>query len=156
MHCGNPSQPGRLQTSGKGGGAGRSGGGGAGAAHALKTSIPANISSRAASCVLLRTPRIITRPPLADIPRIPDRCETRIVPSGVLSNAKSRTACAAGGQNRQLTAPRGHSVGCYLNNAKVEHYSNFEGSESAIQASSSSRAFASFRSTVSKPSVNEA
>ena len=29
---------------------------------------------------------------LADIPRIPDRCETRIVPSDVLSNAKSRTA----------------------------------------------------------------
>jgi hypothetical protein len=43
---------------------------------------------------------------LTDIPRIPDRCETRIVPSGVLSNGKSRTACAAGGQNRQLTAPR--------------------------------------------------
>src|ERR1700722_4204522 len=31
-----------------------------------------------------------------DIPRIPDRCGTRIVPSGVLSNGKSRTACAAG------------------------------------------------------------
>ena len=43
---------------------------------------------------------------LTDIPRIPDRCETRIVPSGVLSNGKSRPACAAGGQNRQLTAPR--------------------------------------------------
>jgi hypothetical protein len=43
---------------------------------------------------------------LSDIPRIPDRCETRIVPSGVLSNGKSRAAGAAGGQNRQLTAPR--------------------------------------------------
>ena len=43
---------------------------------------------------------------LPDIPRIPDRCETRIVPSGVLSNGKSRTAWAARGQNRQLTAPR--------------------------------------------------
>ena len=31
-----------------------------------------------------------------DIPRISDRCETRIVPSGALSNGKSRAACAAG------------------------------------------------------------
>ena len=50
---------------------------------------------------------------------------------------------------------RGHSVGCYLNNAKVEHSANFERSLAAIQASSSSSAFASFRSEVSKPSVNQ-
>jgi hypothetical protein len=37
-----------------------------------------------------------------DIPRIPGRCEA-IVLSGVLSNGKSRGACAAGGQSRQLT-----------------------------------------------------
>jgi hypothetical protein len=52
-------------------------------------------------------------------------------------------------------ATGGHSVGCYLNNAKVEHSANLERSLSAIHASSSSSAFASFRSGVSKPSVNE-
>ena len=40
-----------------------------------------------------------------DIPRIPDRCEARIVPPGVLSNGKSRAASVAGGRNRQWTAP---------------------------------------------------
>ena len=54
----------------------------------------------------LRYKKVELPPPETDIPRIPDRCETRIVPPGVLSNGKSRTACAAGGQNRQLTAPR--------------------------------------------------
>jgi hypothetical protein len=43
---------------------------------------------------------------LTDILPIPDRCEARIVPSGVLSNAKSGAACAAGGQNRESTAPK--------------------------------------------------
>ena len=51
---------------------------------------------------------------------------------------------------------RGHSVGCYLNNAKVKHSANLERSSAAIHVNSSSRRFASFRSAVSKPSVNEA
>jgi len=50
---------------------------------------------------------------------------------------------------------RGHSVGCYLNNAKVEHSAKLERSSSAIHVNSSSSVFASLRSAVSKPSVNE-
>jgi hypothetical protein len=50
---------------------------------------------------------------------------------------------------------RGHSVGRYLNNAKLEHSANFERSHSAIQASSSSSVLASLRSAVSNPSVNQ-
>jgi hypothetical protein len=36
---------------------------------------------------------------LSDILRIPGGCEARIVPLAILSNAKSRAACTAGGQN---------------------------------------------------------
>jgi K+ transporter len=36
---------------------------------------------------------------VADILRIPGGCEARIVPLAILSNAKSRAACTAGGQN---------------------------------------------------------
>jgi hypothetical protein len=56
---------------------------------------------------------------------------------------------------RLLPSAGGHSVGCYLNNAKAEHSANLERSQSAIHASSSSSALASFRSAVSKPSVNQ-
>jgi replication initiation protein RepC len=58
-------------------------------------------------------------------------------------------------QEQVIAANRGHSVGCYLNNVKVEHSANLERPQSAIHASSWSNAFASFRSAVSKPSVNQ-